>query len=41
MIKKIQTPLQNNLVTNEEGEEEEVDPEIHFLGYTSSFPYLT
>jgi hypothetical protein len=38
---KIQTPLQNNLVTDEEGEEEEVDPEIHCLGDTSSFPHLT
>jgi hypothetical protein len=28
---RIQAPLQNNLVTNEEGEEEEVDPEIHYL----------
>jgi hypothetical protein len=39
--KKIQSPLQNNLVTNEEGEEEEVDPEIHCLGDTSSSPHLT
>jgi hypothetical protein len=37
----IQTPLQNNLVTNEEGEEEEIDPEIHCLGDTSSSPHLT
>jgi hypothetical protein len=38
---KIQTPLQNNLVTNEDGEEEDFDPEIHFLGDTSSSPHLT
>jgi hypothetical protein len=38
---KIQAPLQNNLVTDEEGEEEELDPEIHCLGDTSSFPHLT
>jgi hypothetical protein len=38
--KKIQAPLQNNLVTGEEGEEE-VDPEIHCLGDTSSSPHLT
>jgi ribonuclease HI len=37
---KIQTPLQNNLVTDE-GEEEDADPEIHCLGDTSSFPHLT
>jgi hypothetical protein len=37
---KIQAPLQNNLVTDE-GEEEELDPEIHCLGGTSSFPHLT
>jgi hypothetical protein len=41
MIKKVQAPLQNNLVTNEEGEKEDVDPEIHFLGDTSSSPHLT
>jgi hypothetical protein len=39
--KKIQAPLQNNLVTDEEGEEEDVDPEIHCLGDTSSSPHLT
>jgi hypothetical protein len=39
--KKIQAPLQNNLVTDEEGEEEETDPEIHCLGDTSSSPHLT
>jgi hypothetical protein len=38
---KIQTPLQNNLVVDEEGEEEELDPEIHCLGDTSPFPHLT
>jgi hypothetical protein len=38
---KIQTPLQNNLVADEEREEEELDPEIHCLGDTSPFPHLT
>jgi hypothetical protein len=38
---KIQTPLQNNLIAYEEGEEEELDPEIHCLGDTSPFPHLT
>jgi hypothetical protein len=38
---KIQVPLQNNLVTDEEGEEEDVDPKIQCLGDTSSFPHLT
>jgi hypothetical protein len=38
---KIQAPIQNNLVNDEEGEEEDVDPEIHCLGDTSSFPHLT
>jgi hypothetical protein len=38
---KIQTPLQNNLVVDEEGEEEELDPEIHCIGDTSPFPHLT
>jgi hypothetical protein len=38
---KIQTPLQNNLVTDEEREEEELDPEIHCIGDTSPFPHLT
>jgi hypothetical protein len=38
---RIQAPLQNNLVTDEEEEEEQVDPEIHCLGDTSSFPHLT
>jgi hypothetical protein len=39
--KKIQAPLQNNLVTDEEGEEEDDDPEIHCLGHTSSSPHLS
>jgi hypothetical protein len=39
--KKIQSSLQNNLVPDEEGEEEELDPEIHSLGDTSPFPHLT
>jgi hypothetical protein len=38
---KIQTPLQNNLVVDEEEEDEDLDPEIHCLGDTSSFPHLT
>ena len=38
---KIQTPIQNNLVVDVEGEEEELDPEIHCLGDTSPFPHLT
>jgi hypothetical protein len=38
---KIQTLLQNNLVADVEGEEEELDPKIHFLGDTSPFPHLT
>jgi hypothetical protein len=38
---KIQTPLQNNLVTDEGGEEEDLDPEIHCLEDTSSSPHLT
>jgi hypothetical protein len=38
---KIQTPLQNNLVTNEDGEEEYFDPEVHCLGDTSSSPHVT
>jgi hypothetical protein len=37
----IQAPLQNNLVVDEEGDEEDVDPEIHCLGDTSSSPHLT
>jgi hypothetical protein len=38
---KLQTPLQNNVVVDEEREEEELDPEIHCLGDTSPFPHLT
>jgi hypothetical protein len=38
---KVQAPLQNNLVTDEEGEDEESDPTIHCLGDTSSSPHLT
>jgi hypothetical protein len=38
---KVQTPLQNNLVADKEGEEEALDPEIHFLGDTSPSPHLT
>jgi hypothetical protein len=38
---KIQTPLKNNLVIDEEMEEEELDPEIHCIGDTSPFPHLT
>jgi hypothetical protein len=33
--------LQNNLVVDEEEEQVEVDPEIHFLGDTSPSPHLT
>jgi hypothetical protein len=39
--KKVQAPLQNNLVVDEEGEDEETDPGIHCLGDTSSSPHLT
>jgi hypothetical protein len=38
---KIQTPLQNNLVVDEEGEEGELDPKIYCLGETFPFPHLT
>jgi hypothetical protein len=39
---RIQTPLQNNIVAHEEGEEiEELDPEIHCIEDTSPFPHLT
>jgi hypothetical protein len=38
---KIQTPLQNNLVTKEGKEEEYMDPNIHCLGEASSSPRLT
>jgi hypothetical protein len=39
--KKIQAPLPNNLVIDEEGEGEKLEPKIHCLGDTSSFPHLT
>jgi hypothetical protein len=39
---RIQTPLQNNLVDDEEGEEiDELGPEIHCIEDTSPFPHLT
>jgi hypothetical protein len=38
---RVQNLLQNNLVVDEKGEEEEVDPEIHCLGDTSPSPHLT
>jgi hypothetical protein len=38
---KIQTPLQNNLVADDGGEEEDLDPEIHCLEDTSPSPHLT
>jgi hypothetical protein len=39
---RIQTPLRNNLVSHEEGEEiDELIPEIHCIEDTSPFPHLT
>jgi hypothetical protein len=39
---RIYTPLQNSLVAHEEGEEvDELDPEIHCIEDTSTFPHLT
>jgi hypothetical protein len=39
---RIQTPLQNNLVTHEEGEEiDKFDPEIHYVEEAPPFPHLT
>jgi hypothetical protein len=38
---KVYTPLQNNMVYDEEGYNEEVDQEIHCLGDTSTSPHLT
>jgi hypothetical protein len=39
---RIQTPLQNNLVSHEEGEEiDEIHSEIHCIEETSPFPHLT
>jgi hypothetical protein len=37
---KIQTPLQNKLVVDEEREEEDLDPKIQCLRHTSPFPHL-
>jgi hypothetical protein len=39
--KKFQSPLQNNLVDDEVGEDEEPALEIHCLGDTSPSPHLT
>jgi hypothetical protein len=38
---KFQTPLQNNMVDNEVGEDEEAYPEIHCVDDTSPSPHLT
>jgi hypothetical protein len=38
---KVQTPLQNNLVDDEEGNNEEADQEIHCLGDATASPNLT
>ena len=38
---KVQTPLQNNLVDDEEGNNVEADQEIHCLGDTTASPHLT
>jgi len=38
---KIQTPLQDNLVTDNGGEEEDIDPKIHCLEDLSPSPHLT
>jgi hypothetical protein len=38
---KVQTPLQNKLVIDEGGEEEDLDPKIYCLEDTSSCPHLT
>jgi hypothetical protein len=39
---KIQAPFQNNFVAEgEEGETDELDPEIHYFGDTPPFPHLT
>jgi hypothetical protein len=37
---KVQTPLQNNMVDEEVGEDEETDPKIHCVGDTSPSPHL-
>jgi hypothetical protein len=41
MIKGFRPPLKNNLVTDEEREEEELDPKIHCIEDASHFPHLT
>jgi hypothetical protein len=38
---KVQTPLQNNLVDDEEGNNVEENQEIHCLGDTTASPHLT
>jgi hypothetical protein len=38
---KVHTPLQNNMVDDEVGEDEETNPEIHCVGDTSPSPHLT
>lgn len=38
---KVQNPLQNKMVDDEEGEYEGEDREIHYLGDTSTSPHLT
>jgi hypothetical protein len=38
---KVQTPLQKNLVDDEEGNNQDEDQEIHFLGDTNTSPHLT
>jgi hypothetical protein len=39
---KIQAPFQNNFMAEgEEGETDELDPEIHCIGKTTPFPHLT
>jgi hypothetical protein len=38
--KKIQSPLQNNLVTDNGEEEEDINPEIHCLEDSSPSPHL-
>jgi hypothetical protein len=37
---KIQTPIQNNLVVDDDGEEEYLGPKIHYLEDTSPYPHL-
>jgi hypothetical protein len=38
---RIQAPLQNKMVDDEEKEEEELGPGIHCIEDTSPFPHLT